>query len=434
VSKRRKGSKTTRGGTIQTGAAPAAIAPPPTPALPIRPAGVLSPSVLIPVYALMIVVGYVVIHSGAATVKGNVQSPQKSLFAAVNAVTLTGFQQSTNVNDYTPIGQWTAFALTIGGILFSFLAAAPAVVRIARLPYSDGRVFVWSIGATIILMMLGGAALAGSGGGFFAGYFQALSAFGNSGLFTGKLPTADSVRTHLVLLPLAVLGGLGLPVLMDLFDYYRVGGTRCLSAHSQTTLRWTAGVYIVGFVLLLLLQWPGSTDSIEPWRNAAMLASRQTVNARSAGFPFNLGPGVVQWATILLMMIGASPAGTAGGFKVTTLATIASGTRRALRGGDDAPEANRPFAIALIWLAMYVLLLTASALTLVATEPQMHADRLLFLAASGLGNVGLSHDPVSLSETGWYVLSATMLVGRVAPVMVLWWMAETTPIATVAVG
>jgi trk system potassium uptake protein TrkH len=142
----------------------------------------------------------------------------------------------------------------------------------------------------------------------------------------------------------------------------------------------------------------------------------------------------VQWATILLMMIGASPAGTAGGFKVTTLATIASSTRTALRGGDDAPEANRPFAMALIWLGIYVLLLTASALTLVATEPQMHADRLLFLAASGLGNVGLSHDPVSLSDTGWYVLSATMLVGRVAPVMVLWWMAETTPSAVVAVG
>jgi trk system potassium uptake protein TrkH len=193
-------------------------------------------------------------------------------------------------------------------------------------------------------------------------------------------------------------------------------------------------VYIVGVLLLFLIQWPGSTDSIEPWRNAAMLASRQTINARSAGFPFALGPGVVQWATILLMIIGASSAGTAGGVKVTTLATIAGGTRRALRGGDERAEGLRPSAIALIWLGIYLLLLTASALTLVATEPQMHADRLLFLAASGLGNVGLSHDPVSLSETGWYVLSATMLVGRVAPVMILWWMAETTPSAVVAVG
>jgi trk system potassium uptake protein len=433
VSKRREGSKSTRSSATQT-AAPSTKPLSPTPVLAIRPAGVLSPSVLIPVYVLLIVIGYVVFHSGAATIKGNDQSPQKSLFAAVNAVTLTGFQQSTNVADYTPIGKWVAFALTIGGILFSFLAAAPAVVRIARLPYSDWRVFLWSIGVTIVVMILGGAALAGGGNGPFEACFQSLSAFGNSGLFAGKLPAADSIRTHLALLPLAIMGGLGLPVLMELFDRDRMNGKRGLSLHSQITLRWTAGAYIIGVVLLFLLQWPGSTDSIEPWRNAAMLASRQTINARSAGFPFALGPGVVQWATILLMIIGASSAGTAGGLKVTTLATIAGGTRQALRDDDERVENRRPFAIALIWLGIYLLLLTASALTLVATEPQMHADRLLFLAISALGNVGLSHDPVSLSDTGWYVLSATMLVGRVAPVMVLWWMAETTPSAVVAIG
>jgi trk system potassium uptake protein TrkH len=225
-----------------------------------------------------------------------------------------------------------------------------------------------------------------------------------------------------VLLPLAVLGGLGLPVLMELFDLaFR---RRPLSAFSRTALGWTGGVYIAGVGLLVLLQWPFG-DGAPAWQHAVTLASRQTLNARSAGFPFDLGPPVVQWATVLLMIVGACPGGTAGGVKVTTVAVLTGGTRRLLRSNGESGIGNRTFGIAIVWLAIYLLMLIAATLTLVATEPQMHADRLLFLAASALGNVGLSHDPVSLSETGWYVISATMLLGRITPVLVLWWIAET---------
>ena len=45
----------------------------------------------------------------------------------------------------------------------------------------------------------------------------------------------------------------------------------------------------------------------------------------------------------------------------------------------------------------------------------MRGDRLLFLAASALGNVGLSHDRVVPSTAGLYVLSATMFGESSAP-------------------
>jgi Trk-type K+ transport system membrane component len=90
--------------------------------------------------------------------------------------------------------------------------------------------------------------------------------------------------------------------------------------------------------------------------------------------------------------------------------------------------------IALVWLAMYAGVLLASLLALLMSEPQMPADRLLFLATSALGNVGLSHDPVSVSDVGLAVLSTTMLIGRIAPVLILWWTVRTTPEADVAVG
>lgn len=396
--------------------------------LPPRAVGLLGPSALVPLYTLLIVGGYFVFHSGAATVSGNEMSRQRALFAAVNAATLTGFQQSTNVNDYTPLGQMLVLGLTLAGILFSFIAGGLAVVRIARMPYSDGRVVAWAFGATMIALILGACALLGDGRGIFAASFQALGAFGNSGLYLGRLPAQDAARTHVVLLPLAVLGGLGLPVLMELFD--RVRGRICLSAHSQSVLIWTAGVYMVATALLIFLQWP-STESPAQWRRAIGSASRLAINARSAGFPGDF-PSLrtVQWVLIALMILGAAPAGTAGGLKVTTLAVISGGVRDALR----RRAVGRAFGVAMVWAVVYLALFGSSLLVLLTSEPQMPADRLLFLAASALGNVGLAHDPVSLSEPGLYAISVMMLVGRVAPVLMLWWVLDTTPEADVAAG
>jgi Trk-type K+ transport system membrane component len=79
-------------------------------------------------------------------------------------------------------------------------------------------------------------------------------------------------------------------------------------------------------------------------------------------------------------------------------------------------------------------MLAITMMMLLITEPQMPADRLLFLSFSAVGNVGLSHDPLTVSDGGLYVLSASMLAGRIAPVLILWWMATTTAAPEIAVG
>jgi trk system potassium uptake protein TrkH len=425
VSNKRQSTKTRQANDE----APARITLAPSPGIS-APPGLLGPSVLIPVYVLVIVIGYVIFRSGAVTVSGNELSRQRALFAAVNAATLTGFQQTTNVNEYTPGGQLLAMALTVTGILFSFIAGGTAVVRIAQLRFSDRRIVLWSLGTTALVALVAGPLLLGDGRGLFAATFDALSAFGNSGLYAGRLPTGEAWQAHLVLLPLALIGGAGLPVLIELWERTR-GGDERLSPHTQSVLTWTAGIYIAAALLLLALQWPD--NSFAAWRHAMATVSHEAINARTAGFPFDFAtywPRVVQWVTIALMIIGAAPAGTGGGVKVTTLAAITSGTRDALR---DRP-AGRIFGVALIWLGVYLLMLAVALLVLLSTEPQMPGDRLLFLAASALGNVGLSHDPVALSQAGWYAISATMLAGRIAPVLMLWWIVDTAPDARVAVG
>jgi Trk-type K+ transport system membrane component len=88
----------------------------------------------------------------------------------------------------------------------------------------------------------------------------------------------------------------------------------------------------------------------------------------------------------------------------------------------------------LLWTIIYLGMLLLATLVLLVTEPGLHLDRTLFLTASALGNVGLSHDPIVVSDAGLCALSVTMLLGRIAPVLMLWHAFKTTPESTVAVG
>jgi trk system potassium uptake protein TrkH len=398
---------------------------------------VLNPSLLVPLYCSMIVLGYLLYARGMATTAGNELSRHQSLFTAVNAATLTGFQQARNPDNYTPFGQALTFILMIAGILFSFLCGGTAVVRITRLRFTHFHLIAWAVGSVFLVAIGGGFALKMAGSdpvnprSFGDDMFQAISAFGNNGLSLGQLPTVSSAATLLVLLPLSILGGMGLPVLMDLVD--RVRGRGKISDHTRTVLSWTAGSYLVLTILLYLVRWPGVNASGSFWRSAFVEASQQAINTRSAGFAFQAVsslPQAITFLMILAMVIGASSAGTAGGLKVTTLAVLTRGTRDVL---GNRPTA-RVFGAAIVWALIYLGMLAASTVALLITEPEIHLDRTLFLAASALGNVGLSHNPIDASTAGLYVLSITMMLGRIAPVMMLWYLVDMMPEATAVVG
>ena len=90
--------------------------------------------------------------------------------------------------------------------------------------------------------------------------------------------------------------------------------------------------------------------------------------------------------------------------------------------------------IAFVWLMCFLVVLLIGILALSTSEPQIAPDRLLFLACSALGNVGLSHDPVSITGPGLIILSFLMLAGRLGPMAILWWLAETIHDAGVVIA
>jgi len=384
-------------------------------------------------YLVLILASLFLFHSHLVMVHGNEMSFDRTLFTAVNAATLTGFQQTIGVREFNAAGGAgvaAVFVLMLAGMLFSFIAGGLAVVRIARLPYTDRQVVTSAMTAVALATLAGGACLANGGRSVWDAVFLSASAFGNSGLYIGQLVPLNSAATFVVLLPLAVLGGLGLPVLMELFDL--TFGRLKLSAHSRVVLSTSAIVYLFGLLILFVIQLASAT-SWSAWRDALGLSSVAAVNARTFGLPVGSVAsfaGAAQWVMMLLMLIGGSPAGSAGGLKATTPWHLVRGVRSALRGEG----AGRPLGIAIVWVAIYLLILFVGFLLLLGAVPQIPPDRLLFLSISAIGNVGLSHDPVSITGPGLAILSALMLAGRLAPIGILWWMVDAAPEAEVAIA
>lgn len=373
-------------------------------------------------YLMVTLLGFMALKHPMAMVRGNELAADRAVFSAVNAATLTGFQQAISINEYRRLGRATVFVLTLTGTIVTLLLGGMAVARLARLPFSDARIAAAAM-AFAAVGIVAGAAMISPGRPLFDSAFLGLSAVGNSGLFFGQLPGVSDWRTHAVLMPLAVIGSIGVVVVLDLFDGAR--GSK-LSTHTRIVLVSIAVAYLAGLAGLALAQVPGA------WQQVAAGSSVYAINTRTSGFPL-AGGGfgrTLQWVIVLLMIVGGASGGTAGGVKTNTLYEIGRGVRRALAGA--AP--GRLFGIAVVWLGTYVALVIVTLILLVIAEPQLAADRLLFLAVSAVSNVGLSHDPLSSTGSGLLVLSGAMLLGRLVPLLVLWWAAMTVRREDRAVG
>jgi trk system potassium uptake protein TrkH len=392
-------------------------------------------------YLALTFAGFLVLRFGRVTESGHEMSSLRAAFLAVNASTLTGFQSTVGLEDLEEegkLGPATVLVLIVGGALFSLIGGGLAAVRVLRMPYTDGQVVSAAVATLLIAVLAGATPLLGPDRRMFDAVFQATSAFANSGLYVGRLDGVLGIVPHAVLLPLAFVGGLGLPVLMELFDRVTGGAKgRPLSVHTRTVFFTSALLYLAGTIIYLALlsprRMPEDAGDAARWQEALASSSAASLNSRTAGFAFEFAAGyprTMQWVLMLFMAIGANPAGTGGGVKATTIAQLASGVRAALRG--RAP--SRPFGVAATWLCLYGAIVFAGLLLLLWRVPDMSADRLLFLSVSAASNVGLSQDPVSMTGPGLYTLSAVMLAGRVAPVLILWWMAGTTEDSVLAVG
>ncbi|MDR0670822.1 MAG: Trk family potassium uptake protein [Oscillospiraceae bacterium] len=271
------------------------------------------------------------------------------------------------------------------------------------------------------------------------GIFHSVSAFCNAGfdiLGSDSLtPFRDNAVICGVISLLIISGGIGFPMWSELLKLGKKSDLtlkirfRRLSLHAKLVLTATAALLVVGTILFYLFEWdnPNTLGDMN-FGQKLSAAWFQSVSLRTAGFNTvdQAGlMGVSKFFSCVLMLIGGSPAGTAGGLKTVTAGVIFAAVASALRGEKDVSAYGRTLPTGILQKALTVVftmlaVVGVSSAILAFTEPQVHYLDLLFEACSAAGTVGMSAGVTSqLSLMGRVVIILCMFIGRLSPVTVV---------------
>ena len=271
--------------------------------------------------------------------------------------------------------------------------------------------------------------------GVFISVYNAVSAFCNAGIdIIGENSLCD-YATHplvnLVTSVLIILGGLGYIVWWDVLRLYQSRTAqrrrilRHLTLHSKIAISSTIILILGGGILFFLFEYHNpKTIGDLPLFDKIQVALFQSVTTRTAGFasvPQEHLTDASATVSLLLMMIGGSPVGTAGGMKTVTVAvllcsavaTVRNKTNATLFGRSISAESIRK-AVAVtvtflaIWFTSTVLLMTFS---------DASALDVVYETVSATATVGLSRNLTgSLNAISKCIIIVTMYLGRVGPI------------------
>ncbi|WP_248257158.1 potassium transporter TrkG [Georgenia sp. EYE_87] len=380
--------------------------------------------------------------------------PVEAVFTAASAVFVTGLVVVDTATYWSGFGQLVILGLIqVGGLGIMTFASLLGLLTARRLGFRTRMVTGASLGTlslgdlravllgvartalaieTVVAAVVAGRLVVAydytPGRALWHGVFHAVSAFNNAGfaLYTDNL--MRFATDPWVCLPVAaavILGGLGFPVVLELVRSYRFPARWSLTA--KVVLAGTAVLLVVSTTTVLALEWsnPGTLGPLDT--PGKLLAGFFTaVAARTAGFnTLDVAAMHTQtwFAHDVFMFIGAGPAGTAGGLKITTFSVLLFIIVTEIRGGTAVnmfgrrlPRSLHREATTIALLAVAVVM-TGTWILLITTPFSL--DQALFEVISAFATVGLSTGITHLlPDAGQLMLVVIMFAGRVGPITV----------------
>lgn len=269
--------------------------------------------------------------------------------------------------------------------------------------------------------------------GIYYSIFHSVSSFCNAGYDVfgygdSMIPFRDDVLVNIVTMVLVVMGGLGFFVLFELSERLRNGrnqGKPKMTLNTRVALVMTAYLLGIGAVVFLIAEGTNPDTLGAPGVSVGdriMGAVFQSVTTRTSGFytiPQDSMRPVSKIATVILMFIGASPAGTAGGLKTTTAAVLGAFVWSVMQGRRDVILLKRRLphdivqrSVALFSLAIIWVIAVISAMTVIERGTSIEA--VIFETVGAFGTTGMSLGATStLSDASLILLVITMFSGRV---------------------
>lgn len=426
-----------------------------------RPAVLLATS-----FIALIAVGTLLLSLPLSVVRVADLSLADALFTITSAVCVTGLAVNDIGRTYTAFGQGVILAgVQLGGMGIMTIAALALTARreaavAAQAQYAQAldvravgdlrglvrsvvitTLIIEALGTLLLLALVSGDARLGGRSALWFAVFHAVSAFCSAGLALRSdnlTAFVSAPGVQLVITALALLGGLGFPVLRELARraIARIRADQRpawrLSLASRTVLVVSALLVAGGTAAIAILESGGVLVQLPPLERV-LAAFFTSVTTRSAGFN-TVDVAAMQDATLVvlmaLMFIGGSPASTAGGIKTTTFAVIVAALRAELRGREpelggralSSELLRRATAVAAI--SLLVILTSVLLLCMLERQPFM---RLVFEAVAAFSTAGMSTGVTpELGVAARLVLVVTMFVGRVGPLTVALAVGETT--------
>lgn len=271
--------------------------------------------------------------------------------------------------------------------------------------------------------------------GIWISVFTAISAFCNAGI---DIIASDSLEGYvhnpiinLTTCLLIFFSGIGYIVWWDVIRVLKLRKKRklkvlkALTLHSKIALATTVSLIFGGALFIFIFEYNNPQTMKDFTLYQKIQASFfQSVTTRTAGFftvpqeNFSNGSALV---SLLLMFIGGSPVGTAGGIKTVTIAVVVASAISAIKNKKDVTMFNRTLSKEAVSKAVAVMctsffILVASTLALSAVTDASFLD-ILYETTSATATVGLTRNlTVSLNTLGKIIIIATMYFGRVGPI------------------
>jgi len=414
-----------------------------------------------------IVVGTLLLKMPRSVADGAHLSWLDAAFTSTSAVCVTGLVVENTATFFSPTGQIILLLLIqAGGLGIMTLTFFAAVVLFEGLSLHDrlmlgkmlqenrlsriNKTLAFIVSMTLVCEGIGAFVLfRGMDNSIafderlFQSVFHAVSAFCNAGFSTLPDGMASAVvegnlTWQFCIMALIVIGGLGALVVEDLSHWTL---SRCrklflrelprprLRVHTRLVLAITACLVFGGALVIYATEFLFS-DGPE---NGGTIATAlfHSITARTAGFNTvamdGLAPLTIQ-VLMILMIIGGSPGGTAGGLRTTVVAVglghlwlqMRSSKRGMVAFNRKIPAATGARALGLMVLAAIWLGINFIILQLIETNSGISETRLFFELVSSFAIVGLSLDVTSgLSDGGKALIILNMFVGRIGLLAVL---------------
>ncbi len=371
-----------------------------------------------------------------------------NLFIATSAISTTGLVTVNTPDAYNFWGQFiVACAFQVGGLGYMTLGSFVILAREKNLPSRNTEIgetvfslpdnfdlksFIkYTIMFTLLIEIAGfiGLYIAFSiedvDGALWAAIFHSISAFCTAGfsVFPDSLMGfRDNLLVNVIITLLSLFGAIGFIVLSDFWLSIK-RPDRQVSLTTKIILSATFSIIIFGWIFLFLFD--GSITPL-PFYSRFLTSGFQSMTAMTT-VGFNTHPiedltAASILVVLILMVIGASPSGTGGGLKTTSISAALGAVWSSLTGHQDVNFGGRRIPNnrilgAFSALVFYLLMFLAGSTLLLMFQQGQNFEDVIFEAASALGTVGISRGITGdLTAWGKLVTIALMFIGRIGPI------------------